>query len=509
MLALKDFQDKDFENVLKRPAFCPKKHHEKEELKFFCKDCEVAISNTCVVTLHEGHGKIILEEAANERKLRVKSVLDSQKQKAQLQRNTIAMLDESCTRIQEQAATVKREAEKFAEMMKGIIEAKKQQIFEDVEIQESAFLERMIVQKSKIEHQVKMIETEVEQTETLLQQSTSAEILLLEKSLNTILLVEVSQINESEVDFVLHDQLIFLENEALTKKIDTEGIGSCKSCSSKTKAHHSSAEGDGIMEVTVGLQSEFVLTTRNAEREQLYEEHDCITLHLKNSHGRDCAMAKQVKDNKDGTYKISYFAKETGECEASVKVNGHNIRGSPFPVQVKTSLQFSPVLWFGQQGSTTGMLNKPWGVAVNERNEIAVTDSDNNRIQVFSSNGNYLRSFGTKGDKQGEFDFPTGIAFDKNGNIIVVDMGNHRVQMFSDQGEYLSHFGGRGTLDQQFNYPCGLSLDRDGNITVNTFVTKIITLSRYFPLRASFYVKSADMVFLQYPFTVFNMIIIF
>ena len=467
VLALKDFQDKDFENVLKRPAFCPKKHHEKDELKFFCKDCEVAICNTCVVTLHEGHVKITLEEAANERKLRVKSVLDSQKQKAQLQRNKIAKLDESCTRIQEQAATVKREAEEFAEMMKGIIEAKKQQIIEDVKFHESDLLECVTVQKSKIEHQVKMTETAFEQTETLLQQSTSAEILQLEKSLNTILPVEVSQINESEVDFVLHDQLIFLENEAVTMKIDAEGIGSCKTFSSKTKVHHSSAEGKGITEVNVGFQSEFVLTTRNAEREQLYEEHDCVAFQLKNRHGRHCAMRKHVKDNKDGTYKISYFAKETGECEASVKVNGHNIRGSPFPIQVKTSLQFSPVLSFGQQGWAPGTLNKPFGVAVNERrNEIAVTDSDNNRIQVFSSDGNYLRSFGTKGDKQGEFDRPTGIAFDKNGNIIVVDMGNHRVQMFSEQGEYLSHFGGIGTLDHQFNYPFGLSLDRDGNIIV-------------------------------------------
>ena len=48
-LALKDFQDQDIEAVLKRPAFCQKKGHEKEELKFFCKDCKVAICNTCVV----------------------------------------------------------------------------------------------------------------------------------------------------------------------------------------------------------------------------------------------------------------------------------------------------------------------------------------------------------------------------------------------------------------------------------------------------------------------------
>ena len=83
VLALKDFQDEDYENVLKRRAFCPKRHHEKEELKLFCKICETAICNACALTDHEGHAKMLLEEAANERKLQVKSVIKSQKQKVQ------------------------------------------------------------------------------------------------------------------------------------------------------------------------------------------------------------------------------------------------------------------------------------------------------------------------------------------------------------------------------------------------------------------------------------------
>ena len=48
VLALKDFEDQDIEDVLKRPAFCQQKHHKKEELKFFCKNCDVAICNSCV-----------------------------------------------------------------------------------------------------------------------------------------------------------------------------------------------------------------------------------------------------------------------------------------------------------------------------------------------------------------------------------------------------------------------------------------------------------------------------
>ena len=363
VLALKDFQDKDFENVLKRPAFCPKKHHEKEELKFFCKDCEVSICNTCVVTLHEGHVKITLEEATNERKSQVKSVLDSQKQKAQLQRNKIAKLDESCIRIQEQAATVKRDAEKFVEMMTALIEAKKKEIFENVEAVAEGSIERIVIHKSEIEHQVKMSETAIEETESLLKRSTSAEIVELDQSFNTILPEEAIQMTESEFecDLEVLCQLIFSENETVMNKINTEGIGSFKTVRSKTKAHQSIAKGNGLNEVIVGLEAEFVLTTRNSEGEQRHEEHDYVTLQLKNHQGHDCATEKQVQDNKDGTYKITYCAKETGKCNASVKVNGEEVRGSPFAVEVKPRHPFRPVLSFGQGGASVGMFDKAWG----------------------------------------------------------------------------------------------------------------------------------------------------
>ena len=101
------------------------------------------------------------------------------------------------------------------------------------------------------------------------------------------------------------------------------------------------------------------------------------------------------------------------------------------------------------------MFYKPWGVAVNERDEIAVTEVGNNRVQVFSSNGTYLRSFGRKGNKQGELNYPSGITLHETNNIIVVDSNNHRVQLFSEQGEYLSQLGGKGILDHQLGYPYG------------------------------------------------------
>lgn len=69
---------------------------------------------------------------------------------------------------------------------------------------------------------------------------------------------------------------------------------------------------------------------------------------------------------KDGSYKVSYLAKETRICQAVIKVNKEEAQGSPFPVQVSPR-QFRPVLSFGRQGSCPGMLKNPWGLALNER----------------------------------------------------------------------------------------------------------------------------------------------
>ena len=466
VLALRDFEDQDIEDVLKRPAFCSRQGHEKKELEFFCKKCEQAICNSCVATTHDGHVKILLEEAANEKKLQVMSEIESRKAKVQKMRNKIIKIDEVYNDIETNVAKIKRSAQQFAESMIAVIEAKTQQIFAEADHEAQQSLQGLRVQRIDIENKVKNIKTAVGKSETLLKRSTNAELAQIDKTLSTIIPKEVDDERE-EVDCDLEGlrQFTFEENEALKTKIIDEGIGCIRKFSNKTKGDQSIAEGKGLTEAIVGIQANFVLTTRNAEGQQCYKKCDRVTAKIKNHEGHDCASEVRVQDKKDGSYKISYFAKESGRCEAVVKVNEEQVRGSPFPVQVKPR-QFSPVLSFGLQDSSPLMSPTPWGVAVNERDEIAVTKVDDNRVHVFSSDGTFLRSFGRKGDKQGEFNFPSGITLHETNNIIVVDTGNHRVQLFSEQGEYLSQFGGKGNLDHQLSGPLGLSVDNKGNIIV-------------------------------------------
>ena len=479
VLAIKDFQDQDIEDVLRRPVFCQKENHENKKLKFFCKDCEVAICNTCVVTLHEGHVKVPLQDAANERKLRLESLLESQKVKALQKRNMITRLQSECNEIQEQVACVKKSAQNLVDNLMRVIEAKKQEIFKEVEDKAQQSIERVVEQISDVEKELWRIETSIKETERFLMRSTNAEIV----QFNTVFQEEVT--GEAElVDCDRKDlrHFVFFPNKSLIAKANSEGVGSLKQIISQTKSRNSKAEGKGITEVTVGLEAQFVLTTRNTDNEQCYEQCDIVTVEIRNGDDRECATEAQVQDNKDGSYNISYFAKEAGTCQISVMVNGEQVSGSPFTVQVKPR-KYKPVLSFGIKGSSAGMFYRPWGVAVNERNEIAVTVITNQKVQIFSSDGTYLRSFGRDGNQEGEFIRPTGIAYLNNGNIVVADSIKNRLQIFTEQGEYLTQIGGEGNLDHQFNYPWGLSVDSDGNIIVadsNNKLIKIFTPSGQF-----------------------------
>ena len=262
VLALEDFQDHDFENILKRPTFCAIPGHEKKEIEFFCNICEVAICNAYALTNHDGHGKILLEQAENERKLRVKSAIESQRKRAQTKRSKIIKLDESLSEVQEQAARVKRNVQEFADSIHAAIEAKKLEIFDDVERRTEESLQKIGKQKGEIEEQARKHESEIEDSETLLKRSTSAQLMqpneLGRKQPRT-------EEDESDRDDHPFQKFYFVKNHKLFDLVSAEQIGSLEDYLTQTRAQKSSADGKGINEAIVGLEAQLVVTTRNTD----------------------------------------------------------------------------------------------------------------------------------------------------------------------------------------------------------------------------------------------------
>jgi DNA-binding beta-propeller fold protein YncE len=138
---------------------------------------------------------------------------------------------------------------------------------------------------------------------------------------------------------------------------------------------------------------------------------------------------------------------------------------------------------FGSYGKGAGQLYEPNGLAVNQQTgDIYVVDSNNARIDRFSSTGRFQYAWGwgiaqpakplipqrcsthcnlgIEGPGVGQFQFPEGIAIDNNpsspsrGDIYVVDIGNHRIQKFDQSGRFLLMIGnGVNDVTRAQGYP--------------------------------------------------------
>ena len=95
-----------------------------------------------------------------------------------------------------------------------------------------------------------------------------------------------------------------------------------------------------------------------------------------------------------------------------------------------------------------------------------VSDGFSHRVQVFDTNGNYLRGWGAYGTGDGEFESASGIATDFQNNVYVVDSGNFRIQKFHNDGSYLTQWGSQGGGNGEFNSPHAVATDIMGNVYV-------------------------------------------
>lgn len=122
---------------------------------------------------------------------------------------------------------------------------------------------------------------------------------------------------------------------------------------------------------------------------------------------------------------------------------------------------------FGGHVSLDGQLSYPHGVVIDHVGNIYVTDRNNHRIQKFNPTGTFQKKWGSFGAGAGEFFYPQGIAIDKADRIYVVDMVNFRVQKFDGNGNLIRQFGNYGqTGDGNLFYPEGIAVDGNANVYI-------------------------------------------
>jgi hypothetical protein len=135
----------------------------------------------------------------------------------------------------------------------------------------------------------------------------------------------------------------------------------------------------------------------------------------------------------------------------------------------------------GKPGTDDKTFNRPTDIAFSpDGRHFYVSDGyGNSRVVKFTKEGKYVSTWGKRGKAPGEFNTPHSIAIDSKGRVFVSDRENNRIQVFTANGEFLKQFTHLGATQNMFITPkdeMWIITHRDNieNITYDTLAGRIM-----------------------------------
>lgn len=119
----------------------------------------------------------------------------------------------------------------------------------------------------------------------------------------------------------------------------------------------------------------------------------------------------------------------------------------------------------GGYGWDNSSFDNPADVFANVLN-VYVADKNNNRIQIFDKDLNFLSQISTQNsaDERFAFKYPSSVATSNQGDFYILDSDNQRILKFNLRGEFISEIGGVDAGTFRLTNPLKLSLDNNLNL---------------------------------------------
>jgi DNA-binding beta-propeller fold protein YncE len=120
--------------------------------------------------------------------------------------------------------------------------------------------------------------------------------------------------------------------------------------------------------------------------------------------------------------------------------------------------------------------NQPNAVAIGANGDVFVVQghtpgpNGDARVLKFDKSGRFIKSWGGKGTAPGQFQVAHGIDIDREGRLWVADRENQRIQIFTADGAFVRQIKYAGL-------PCGLVIGRRSIFMVNGFAGQLLELN--------------------------------
>ena len=437
----------------KSSSRCPE--HQNNELQLYCETCSEIICYECTIEKHHGHKYDTTAKVAEECRKELLPLLDPVEKGLAETEGALTQLGSRREEMQDRHDSIRAEVLEVAERLHQAVDARKDALLEELETVTREKLKALAGEKDLKETLHTKLGGCLRQVRQAVSDKSHVELLTaedkLKRSVEEVMedFREEGQMQGIEADMRLSLPPDLLQNAGKFGRILTPASADPLRCT---------AQGQGLELASVGERANIhlkVLNHRGQPCQELLRHLECVLVYeggggegeAKEGNREEC----DVEALSPSLFQIGYTPTVEGRHQLHIRVEGRHIVGSPFPVSTKRPMEKLGV------PSLVVSLSKPWGVCVNSKGEVLVSESGAGQIAVLNACGARLRTIGSQGSDRGELSEPRGLALDGDGNIYVVDSANHRVQKFSQNGCYLASGGNKGTSPTQFQDPKGVA----------------------------------------------------
>ena len=415
--------------------------HEGKKLKLYCETCKELICTHCTVKKHKDHQYDLISDTFDKHKAEMTASLEQVENQLGIVNKAFEQIEQRSTIVDEKRVETKTEVKTIFRQLHQLLETREVELTDKIDEISNQKQKNLATQKDEVETVQTQLVSCLSFVRESLRTGSQGEVMKIKKTV-------MKQIKEMTDNFK-PDKLS--PCEAADIKFTHDFPKQAQACQHFGEVYVGNtlapekcyAIGKGLELAKVGEQTTAVIHIVNDKEEACFAPIESVMCELVSA-ANDKKTKCFIKPIKADQFEISYQPTSRVRHQLQIKVEGEHIKGSPFTVTVKL-----PVKKLGTPVRVIDGVNHPWGVAVNQRGEIVVAESNGHCISVFSPTGEKLRSFKSQGSGQGQFIDPRGVTMDDDGNILVVDAGNKRIQKFTPRGEFMA----LSQSNVHFNHP--------------------------------------------------------
>ena len=414
--SLEDLKKGGAKNIPLKEAPPPKCSDHDQVSKIFCFDCNCLICRDCTIIDHNGHNFNFLTKCApKSRKTLRDSLAPLQKVQADIAAAEKTLETEEA-KVDSQKKEVCQSIEQSFDILKALLDRRKAELVKKASSLADDKKDALTAQKKGLQVAQTEIQSLLEFVERNIEITSDHDLMFIHTQLQT----------KMEEEEKRHRQLS-LEPSA------TADI-SCITPSPEDIPKYLGDVFDKLMprallrDINATIPCELGTTMELSVSAPAAVQAD-ISVSVKCVANPSSSLQGKVVQKGVGMYSITFTPQVRGRHDLRVKVKDKEIGGSPFRVFVKI-----PPTQLGQPVRKIDGLNRPWGIAINNKKQLIVVESGSlgSKISIMERNGKKVQAI-----EAVEFRDSHGVATAPDGTIYATDIGTHCLFKFDTEGSNL------------------------------------------------------------------------